>query len=95
VDCKALDPAPASFNECPGALNNAGLAFDMTYTRYYPLFHDLYAALGRDLGRTVEAIQQPLERRIRSEADAERHFRARIESYRGRAEKRNGERSGS
>ena len=29
AECQAIEPAPASFNACPGALNNAGLAFDM------------------------------------------------------------------
>ena len=29
-------------------LNNAGLAFDRTYTRHYPMLHDLYTLLGHD-----------------------------------------------
>ena len=30
--CRAILPKPASFNPCPAAGNNAGLAFDRTYT---------------------------------------------------------------
>jgi hypothetical protein len=37
--CLSSGPAPVSFNRCPAVLNNAGLAFDRTYTREYrPLF---------------------------------------------------------
>jgi len=36
-----------------GALNNVGLANDMTYSRHYPLLESVYVALGRDLERTV------------------------------------------
>lgn len=37
--CLNSGPAPVSFNRCPPVLNNAGLAFDRTYTReYQPLF---------------------------------------------------------
>lgn len=55
-ECRALG-RPASFNGCPAALNNAGLAFDYTYTRYYPLLHELFTAHGRDVRSTVAAIQ--------------------------------------
>src|SRR5215471_8410632 len=33
--CKEILPEPHSFNQCPAVLNNAGLAFDMTYADYY------------------------------------------------------------
>ena len=36
-----------------GALNNVGLANDMTYSRHYPYIVSVYEALGRDLERTV------------------------------------------
>lgn len=55
--CEAL-PAPVSFNRCPAALNNAGLAFDATYTRYYPLFYAVFVARGRDPKSTIETITQ-------------------------------------
>jgi hypothetical protein len=36
-----------------GELNNVGIANDMTYSRHYPLMESVFAALGRDLTRTV------------------------------------------
>jgi hypothetical protein len=33
------------------------LSFDYTYTRYYPLLHQLFTAHGRDVRSTVAAIQ--------------------------------------
>ena len=45
--CAAIAPEPVSFNKCPAAMNNAGLAFDRTYTAHYPMLHDLYTLLGR------------------------------------------------
>lgn len=47
--CRQIHPEPASFNRCLPVFNNAGLAFDYTYTRYYPLLYELYRALGSDL----------------------------------------------
>ncbi len=39
-ECNAIRPDPVSFNKCPAAMNNAGLAFEHTYTREYPrVFH--------------------------------------------------------
>ncbi len=49
--CAEIAPEPASFNKCPAAMNNAGLAFDRTYTRHYPMLHDLYTQLGGDTSR--------------------------------------------
>jgi hypothetical protein len=37
--CLAITPDPVSFNKCPAALNNAGLAFDRTYTKDYPAMY--------------------------------------------------------
>ena len=45
--CAAIAPEPVSFNKCPAAMNNAGLAFDRTYTAHYPMLHDLYTSAGR------------------------------------------------
>ena len=56
-ECKAIRPKPKSFNPCPGANNNAGLAFDMTYARHYPLLYDLFLAQGRDLKATIDAVK--------------------------------------
>ena len=59
----------------PGALNNAGLAFDMTYTRHYPLLHEVHVTLGSSLQATVRAIQRPQGPKLDSEGAAIRYFR--------------------
>jgi hypothetical protein len=41
-----------------GALNNVGLANDMTYSRHYPFLEKVYDALGGDLRRAVEFFRQ-------------------------------------
>lgn len=57
-ECKSLQPAPRSFNGCVPAFNNAGLAFDYTYTRYYPLVFGVYRKCGRDLRCTIGVIEK-------------------------------------
>jgi predicted aminopeptidase len=57
-DCTALAPEPVSFNKCPAAMNNAGLAFDRTYTAHYPMLHDLYALLGGDIPALVSTLKR-------------------------------------
>ncbi|HEY3045609.1 MAG TPA: aminopeptidase [Vicinamibacterales bacterium] len=59
-ECAALTPDPVSFNKCPAALNNAGLAFDSTYTRQYPAMFDLHQRLGKDTKATIQSLRQPL-----------------------------------
>jgi len=59
-------PEPVSFNKCPAAMNNAGLAFDQTYTRHYPLMHDLYASLGGDTTALVMTLKRMLPQWPRS-----------------------------
>ena len=59
-ECTAISPEPKSFDRCLGANNNAGLAFDETYTKYYPMMYQLYLAEGRAIKPTVEALQQAL-----------------------------------
>jgi hypothetical protein len=56
--CTEIAPDPVSFNKCPAAMNNAGLAFDRTYTRHYPMLHDLYTSLGSDTSKLVSALKQ-------------------------------------
>jgi hypothetical protein len=56
--CSAIAPEPVSFNKCPAAMNNAGLAFDRTYTRHYPLMHDLYTSLGGDTSALVLELKR-------------------------------------
>ncbi|MEO5739028.1 MAG: aminopeptidase [Vicinamibacterales bacterium] len=56
--CAEIAPEPASFNKCPAAMNNAGLAFDRTYTRHYPILHDLYELLGGDTPALVSTLKR-------------------------------------
>ena len=57
-ECKAITPDPKSFNKCLSANNNAGLAFDMTYAKHYPLIYELYLASGQDLKATIRATKK-------------------------------------
>ena len=56
--CSEIAPEPASFNKCPAAMNNAGLAFDRTYTRHYPMLHDLHMQLGSDTSVLVTTLKR-------------------------------------
>ena len=67
-ECKAITPNPKSFNKCLSANNNAGLAFDMTYAKHYPLMYELYLASGQDLKATVSATKKALAARSEPEA---------------------------
>jgi hypothetical protein len=58
--CSEISPEPVSFNKCPAAMNNAGLAFDRTYTHNYPLIHDLYKLLGNDTPALVSTLKRLL-----------------------------------
>lgn len=58
--CSAITPDPVSFNKCPAAMNNAGLAFDRTYTRNYPMIHELYKLLGGDTAALVTTLRRLL-----------------------------------
>jgi hypothetical protein len=66
--CLAISPEPKSFNRCPAANNNAGLAFDETYTKYYPIVYQLYLAEGRALKPTLDALQNALHAKSEEEA---------------------------
>ena len=66
--CVAVSPMPRSFNRCPAANNNAGLVFDETYTKYYPLMYQVYVAQDRALKPTVEALDKALKASTESEA---------------------------
>ena len=67
-ECKASAPA-ASFNTCPAVMNNAGLAFDSTYTRHFPTWFELYESLGRDTRATIVTFRHVLATGPQSEAD--------------------------
>jgi hypothetical protein len=56
--CAEIAPEPVSFNKCPAAMNNAGLAFDRTYTAHYPILHDLYTRLGGDTLTLVSKLKE-------------------------------------
>jgi hypothetical protein len=66
--CNTPDPS-VSFNDCPTVLNNAGLAFDRTYTRHYPAWFSLHQALDGDTAATIIALRRVLATGPRSEAD--------------------------
>lgn len=55
--CSAIEPSPRTFNPCPGALNNAGLAFDHTYTRAYPDVYEIYLETG-DPATLTERVRE-------------------------------------
>lgn len=59
-DCLAIAPDPASFNKCPAAMNNAGLAFDRTYTQHYSMMFDVYKQAGEDTKATIAQLRQLL-----------------------------------
>jgi len=67
-ECMAISPEPKSFNRCLSANNNAGLAFDETYTKYYPLMYQLYLTEGKQLKPTLDALQQALNAKTGEEA---------------------------
>jgi len=56
--CTATESAPVSFNRCPAVSNNAGLAFDRTYTREYTALVDLEAQFGGNVDRTVAGLRR-------------------------------------
>lgn len=68
--CADIAPDPVSFNKCPSVLNNAGLAFDRTYTRHYPMLHDLYALLGHDTPALVATLKRLMKKWPSSAAHA-------------------------
>jgi len=72
--CKQIAVDSRSFNKCLSANNNAGLAFDETYCKYYPMMYQLYAANGQDLRETLKDLKQVLA--AESEAEAVERLRA-------------------
>jgi hypothetical protein len=66
--CRAVEPA-VSFNTCPAALNNAGLAFDRTYTQFYPAWLDLHDTLDSGTAATVAAFKAILAAAPRTESE--------------------------
>ena len=66
--CVAISPMPRSFNRCPAANNNAGLAFDETYTKYYPMMYQVYLTEGRKLKPTLDALERAMNAKTDYEA---------------------------
>ncbi len=62
--CRSIDPDPVSFNECPAAMNNAGLAFDHTYTKHYALIYELAASHDMDPSRLWGTLQHLPPRKL-------------------------------
>ncbi len=82
--CKTFGNAH-SINPCLPASNNAGLAFDHTYTRAYPLLYALFEACHSDLDVFLKTLREigerlsargPQDRRF---AEAERRIREAID----------------
>ena len=69
ASCAEIAPEPASFNKCPSAMNNAGLAFDRTYTRHYPMLHDLYTRLGGDTAAMISTLKRLMTNWPNTDAD--------------------------
>ena len=56
-----------------GALNNVGIANDMTYSRHFPMLEGVFVALDRDLARTV-AFFRRVDARKPSRADIVKRY---------------------
>jgi hypothetical protein len=69
--CAAMTPDPVSFNKCPAAMNNAGLAFDRTYSRYYPMLFDFHRLLGQDTKVSIDSLRRLLAQWPKSATKAE------------------------
>ena len=82
-ECAAL-PDARSFNKHLSALNNAGLAFDLTYTRHYPLLYRVSRAAGgffpSQLDQTIAALRPPSGRKSFSEEEAVAYFRRQVKN---------------
>jgi hypothetical protein len=78
--CTAITPDPASFNECPAAMNNAGLAFDHTYSKHYALMYRLALVHGKDLPSLVATLKSLPAARKWTEQEAVAYLESWIES---------------
>ena len=76
-ECAEL-PDARSFNKHLSALNNAGLAFDLTYTRHYPLLYRVSRAVGGELEQTIAALRPPSGRKSFSEEEAVAYFQRQL-----------------
>jgi hypothetical protein len=79
--CKAITPDPTSFNKCPGDMNNAGLAFDHTYSKHYALVYRLASGHEKDLRSLVHTLKGLPARRW-SEEEAVAYLRSLLDERR-------------
>ena len=75
-----------SFHACPAALNNAGLAFDHTYTQDYPLLWEAHQALGGDAAGTVAFLREELPSAGKKAEEVRAFVRRRIAQAAGATE---------
>ncbi len=76
TECEAIQPDPVSFNKCLAANNNAGLAFEITYTRFFPLLEELHRSLGGNIKATIGVLRAAGELSPISESAAEKYLRS-------------------
>lgn len=66
----------------PDQLNNAFIAFQMTYLRYFPLMYEVFSATGFDLGRTMAILRDmPEQGEKRDSLDRVRQIEERVTEY--------------
>lgn len=70
--------AARSINPCLPAANNAGLAFDHTYTRMYPLLYALYESEGSNLDAFLSELRELGDSEKRDLASMESLIRSRV-----------------
>ena len=80
-ECAAIQGEPRSFNKRLSASNNAGLAFDYTYTKYYPLLYKVWMGCSRDSKCAVGAMLNAPKKR--SEQETAAYFQALIQRQTG------------
>jgi hypothetical protein len=76
--CASIAGESRSFGKCVSAPNNAGLAFDYTYTKFYPLLYRVFSVCKQDSKCTVGAIVNAPKKR--SEAAVTSYFEEFINS---------------
>lgn len=69
-ECASITPDPGSFNKCLAANNNAGLAFEVTYTKFYPLVYRLARVRELDVRATITALREVGRAAPRTEREA-------------------------
>jgi hypothetical protein len=70
-----------SINPCLPVSNNAGVAFEHTYTRFYPLLYELYESTGQDLDRFLKALRALGNERTTDLAAVEARLRQQIRTH--------------